>query len=153
MVSSQPRKARKALYNTPNHRRRKQIASHLAEELLLKYNRRSLPVIVGDEVRMMRGANKGKTGRVTDVDTKARKLVVDGVTHKKADGTQVALPIDPSNCLIIRLNLEDKRRRAKLGETSEPAEKAPKAEKKAPKKAAKAKPAAAEARPVQEVVA
>ena len=115
MVTIQPRKQRKALHNAPPHQRRKQIAGHLSEELLLKYNRRSLPIITGDEVRVMRGDKKGETGTVVDVDTKRRYVLVEGINHKKADGTDVSMPLDPSNLLLIKLNLEDQRRRDKLG--------------------------------------
>ncbi len=114
-TSIQPRKQRKAWYSAPLHLRRKQMASHLAEELLLKYNTRRTPVVTGDEVKVMRGGSKGKTGKVVSIDTKRRKVIVDGITHKKADGTDVAFPLDASNLLITKLNLEDKRRRAKLG--------------------------------------
>ncbi len=115
MVSKQPRKQRKALYTAPLHIRRKQISAHLGEELLLKYNRRSVPVVTGDEVKLTRGDHAGKSGKVARVDTKARKIIIDGITHKKADGTDVELPVDPSNCVVVRLNLEDQRRRDKLG--------------------------------------
>ncbi len=123
MVSSQPRKQRKALYSAPQHIRRKQIASHLSEELLLKYNRRAVPVVVGDEVKLLRGGQKGETGKVLKIDTKARKLHIEGITHKKVDGTDVALPVDPSNVLIEKLNLEDNRRREKLEATAKAASK------------------------------
>lgn len=126
MSSIQPRKQRKALYTAPLHVRRKQIASHLSEELLLKYNVRRTPLVSGDEVRVLRGDKKGAHGKVVDIDTKRRKVTVEGITHKKADGTDVALPLDASNLLITKLNLEDKRRRAKLGE--EPSTKKPKKE-------------------------
>lgn len=116
MSSIQPRKQRKAMYNTPLHQRRKQIASHLSEELLLKYNVRNTPVVTGDEVQVLRGDHKGKSGKVVEVNTKSRKVVVEGVTHKKADGTDVAYPLDASNLRITKLNLEDARRRAKLGD-------------------------------------
>ena len=143
MSSIQPRKQRKAWYNAPLHLRRKQMASHLSEDLLLKYNVRRTPVVTGDEVKILRGDHHGETGKVVSVDTKRRKVVVEGITHKKADGTDVAMPVDASNLLITRLNLEDKRRRAKLGADEEKAAKTPSeagksAAKKAPaKKAAK----------------
>jgi large subunit ribosomal protein L24 len=117
MSSIQPRKQRKARYDAPLHLRRKQLAGHLSEELLLKYNRRSIPVVTGDEVRILRGNYKGEKGAVVDVDTKARNIIVEGVTIKKADGTDVPRPIDPSNVMVIKLNLEDPFRRQKLGET------------------------------------
>jgi large subunit ribosomal protein L24 len=139
MSSIQPRKQRLALYNQPHHVARKAMASHLSEELLLKYNRRSVTVISGDEVLVMRGGHKGKSGKIVGVDVPARKVSVEGVTHKKADGTEVALPMDPSNLKIVKLNLEDRRRVEKLeasGETR-PAEKTQKASKKAAKPAKK----------------
>lgn len=138
-TSSQPRKQRKARYDAPLHQRRKQIASHLSEELLLKYNVRATPVVSGDEVRVLRGGHRGHTGKVIEIRTKDRKVVVEGVSVKKADGTDVARPVDASNLLITRLNLEDKRRREKLGadktEKAEKAEAAPKAPKATAKKA------------------
>ena len=112
--SSQPRKQRLARHHAPHHQARKQMASHLSEELLLKYNRRSLTVVFGDEVKVLRGDHKGKSGEIVDIDVPARKVVVQGVTNKKADGTEVPLPVDPSNLVIVKLNLEDKRREAKL---------------------------------------
>lgn len=129
MSSIQPRKQRKAMYDAPMHKRRKQIASHLSEELLLKYNVRHTPVTSGDEVKVLRGGHRGHTGKVLAVHTKDRKVIVEGLTVKKADGTDVEMPIDASNLLIVRLNLEDKRRRTKLG-----ADKAEVATKQAPAK-------------------
>ena len=127
--SSQPRKQRLARANAPHHQARKQMASHLSEELLLKYNRRSMTVITGDEVKLLRGDHRGKSGRIVDVDVSVRKVVVEGVTNKKADGTEVPLPVDPSNLLIVKLNLEDKRREAKLDETAKAQKGEPKVQK------------------------
>jgi large subunit ribosomal protein L24 len=138
MSSIQPRKQRKARYDAPLHVRRKQTASHLSSELILKYYRRSMPIITGDEVKVLRGDSKGKSGKVVVVDHKTRRVVVEGITHKKADGTDVGMPLDPSNLLIVRLNLEDQRRRVKLGEEPKGAGGDKPAVKKAPKKAAKA---------------
>jgi large subunit ribosomal protein L24 len=147
-VSSQPRKQRLQRLTAPHHQARKQMASHLSEELLLKYNRRSLTAIKGDEVKLMRGGKKGKVGKIVGVDTRARKITIEGVTHKKADGTEVALPVDPSNVLIVKLNLEDARRREKLEATAAAQKGEPKVQKasRAGKDVAKAaKPAKAEA--------
>jgi large subunit ribosomal protein L24 len=128
-TSSQPRKQRLARANAPHHQARKQMASHLSEELLLKYNRRSMTVIAGDEVKLLRGDHRGKSGKIVGVDVSVRKVSVEGVTHKKADGTEVALPVDPSNLLIVKLNLEDKRRQAKLDETANAQKGEPKVQK------------------------
>ena len=112
--TSQPRKQRLLRYTAPHHQARKQMASHLSEELLLKYNRRTMTVVKGDEVRVMRGDYKGTQGRVIEIIASDRKVVVEKVVNKKADGTEVPLPVDPSNLSIVKLNLEDKRRESKL---------------------------------------
>lgn len=148
-TSIQPRKQRKAWYSTPAHKRRKQMASHLSEELLLRYNVRRTPVVSGDEVKVLRGDKRGESGKVVDIDTKHRQVIVEGVTHKKADGTDVAMPIDASNLVIVRLNLEDKRRRAKLSGEHAPSEPAP-AKKAKPAKPAKEAAPAKEAKPAKE---
>ena len=115
-MSIQPRKQRKMRYNAPIHRRRKMIASHLAEELMLKYNKRSVPVKKGDTVKIIRGGLKGHIGKVASVDTRKMKITVEGATIAKADKSQVARPIDPSNVIITHLDLSDPWRSKKIGE-------------------------------------
>jgi large subunit ribosomal protein L24 len=127
--SSQPRKQRLARAHAPHHQARKQMASHLSEELLLRYNRRSATVITGDEVRVLRGDHKGKSGEIVGIDVPARKVSVQGVTVKKADGTEKALPMDPSNLIIVKLNLEDKRREERLKRSAESRKGEPKTQK------------------------
>ena len=116
MKSIKPRKQRKQLYNAPLHKKRKWLAAHLSENLLLKYNRRSIPVIKGDTVKIMRGIFKGHENKVTKVNVKKGFVEVEGVTLTKADGKKVARPIHSSNLLITKLNLADKWRRHKLEE-------------------------------------
>jgi len=115
-MSEQPRKQRKMMYNAPLHRRRKMIASHLADDLILKYKRRSLPVVKGDTVKVMRGEFRGHTGKVRSVDTKKWRVEVEGVVITKVDGKKVPRPVHASNLLITRLNLTDPWRRRKLEE-------------------------------------
>lgn len=115
--SIQPRKQRKAWALAPLHVRRKQVASHLTEALILKYNRRALPLVKGDVVRVMRGAFRGHQEKIASIDLKLRKVTVEGVTITKADGKKKAKPVDPSNLLIMKLNLTDKLRRERLTRT------------------------------------
>ena len=124
MKTINPGKQRKELYNAPLHLSRKNIASHLEENLLLKYDKRSLPVIKGDTVKIMRGSFKGHEDKVVKVNVKKRSLEIEGITMSKADGNKIAKPIHPSNVLITKLNLTDKWRRKKLErELSEEAKK------------------------------
>jgi len=136
-MSTQPRKERKTLYNLPAHARRARIASHLDEPLLLKYNKRSLTVRKGDTVRIMRGEFAGTTGKVLEIDTRSRKVTVDGVTVTKADSTQKPRPIDASNLVITKLDLTDPKRREKLGASESDVDRSEPAT--SPKKAKKAK--------------
>jgi large subunit ribosomal protein L24 len=112
--SKKPRKQRKALYTAPLHIRRKLLSAHLSKELREKYKRRSFPLRTGDEVKILRGEFKGRVGKVSRVDLKKPKVYVEGITRKRTIGTEVQVPIHPSNLMIVNLNLSDKRRVAKL---------------------------------------
>jgi large subunit ribosomal protein L24 len=112
--SRQPRKQRRAQAHAPAHQARKLLSGHLDGDLIIKYNRRSLPVVLGDTVKVLRGGYRGHTEKVILVDTGARKIHVEGVTILQADGTKVPRPVDPSNVVITKLNLADSRRREKL---------------------------------------
>jgi large subunit ribosomal protein L24 len=114
MMSMKPRKQRKKLYNAPQHIKRKGIAAHLEENLLLKYDKRSVSVVKGDTVKVMRGSFKGHEDKVAKVNVNKRNIEIEGITMSKADGNKIAKPIHPSNVLIVKLNLTDKWRRKKL---------------------------------------
>lgn len=114
MKSIRPGKQRKELFNAPLHKKRKWIASHLEENLLLKYDRRSIPVVKGDTVKVMRGGFKGHEDKIAHVNIKKRYVEIEGLTTTKADGKKIARPLHASNLLITKLNLTDKWRRKKL---------------------------------------
>jgi|Deesub1362A_J573_1020465.scaffolds.fasta_scaffold00033_18 large subunit ribosomal protein L24 len=113
-VTKKPSKQRKKRIKAPLHIKRKFISAHLSKELREKYKRRSFPVRSGDTVKVMRGKFKGHEAKVEDVDYGRGVLIIDGVTLTRADGTEVPRPIQPSNVMITKLNLEDKRRVASL---------------------------------------
>jgi len=108
--SKKPRKQRKFVHNADQHLRRKMLSAHLSKELREKYHRRSFPVRKGDEVQIMRGKFKGKKGKVAKVDYKKYRIYIEGITIKKADGTERMFPIHPSNAMIVSLDLSDKKR-------------------------------------------
>lgn len=110
-TSAKPSKQRKRLYNAPYHLRGKIMSAHLSDELRRTYNTRSLPVRVGDVVRIMRGDYKGVEGKITRIDRKKYRIYIEGVTRQKADGTTVYVPVHPSNVMITKLNLDDKYRK------------------------------------------
>jgi len=108
--SSKPSKQRKFRARAPHHTRRKFLSAHLSDELRKEYGRRSVPVRVGDTVRVLRGDFRGTEAKVEAVDYKNIAIVVDGVSVLKADGTEVPRPIHPSNVIITKLDLSDERR-------------------------------------------
>lgn len=107
--SKNPKKQRKYRYNAPLHIKRKLVSVHLSPELRKKYKKRSMPVRKGDEVIILRGKYKKKTGKVSRVDLKKSKVYVEGITRKKVAGTEVQVPLEPSNLMITSLQ-EDKKR-------------------------------------------
>ena len=67
-ASTQPRKQRKYRHNAPLHVRGHFLHTHLSTDLRDKHKTRSLRLRTGDEVKVLRGQFKGKTGKVTAVD-------------------------------------------------------------------------------------
>jgi large subunit ribosomal protein L24 len=87
----------------------------LSKELREKHAHRRVRVITGDTVKVLRGEHAGTVGVVDGIDLKRLTIQVHGVTVKKADGTEVARPVDPSNVMITKLNLKDPLRQARIG--------------------------------------
>ena len=119
MSSKQPRKQRKAEETAPLHRRHKQLRATLSSELREEYGLRSVRVATGDTVEVMRGDYAGDEGDVVRVEMSAPSVHIEGVTVEKADGEEVARPVDASNLRIVSLNLDDQRRAARLEEAEE----------------------------------
>jgi large subunit ribosomal protein L24 len=109
--SSQPRKQRKYRHNAPLHTRHKFLSAHLSPYLRRHFGRRSFPLRKGDEVEVMVGKLKGKRGIVDKIKTMEGKVYVDNVKVKKVDGSEVMIALEPSNIKIIKLNVDDKKRR------------------------------------------
>lgn len=108
--AQQPRRQRKARYNAPLHIRHKFMSAPLSRDLREKYGKRSLPVKKGDTVRVMRGDDRGKEGKVRSVDLKNERITVEGIVVARADLSEVPRPIHPSNVMITKLELKDKLR-------------------------------------------
>jgi len=121
IASSLPRKQRKGQANAPLHIRHRMISCHLDRQLIKEYNVRSMPVRKGDTIKILRGSEgvKGVEAKVANVDLKHMKLTLEGITIAKADGTQKAKPIVPSNCIITKLDLSDPLRKKKMEKLKE----------------------------------
>lgn len=108
--SKQPRKQRKYKYNAPLHIKRKFVSVHLSKELKTKHSKRNITVVTGDNVKVLKGQFKGKSGKISKVDYRNSKVYIEGMESIKKDGNKVSIPIDPSNLIITSLKLEDKNR-------------------------------------------
>jgi len=113
--SKQPRKQRKYSYNAPLHIIRKMFSVALNKELRKLHGTRNVIIRKGDKVKVLRGQFKGKSGKVDKVSFVRRKIVIFGIDLIKKDGNKVPYNIHPSNLVITELNLEDKKRKEKLG--------------------------------------
>lgn len=112
--SKQPRKQRKYRYNAPLHIKRKFMSVNLSKDLRKKYSTRNLEIRKGDTAKVMKGKFKKKTAKVSQVLLKKGKVYLDGIQVTRKDGTKVAVPFEPSNLQVLELNLDDKKRFAKL---------------------------------------
>jgi len=59
------------------------------------------------------------SGKITEVDLKRLKVFVDCAKRKKASGQEMNIPLDPSNILITKLNLDDRMRKKIISRKSE----------------------------------
>jgi len=108
--SKQPRKQRKYLINAPVHIRRKIMASMLSKEIRELIKVRSLPIRVGDYVKILKGRFKGVEGLVIKVDSKRYRIFVENAKYTTKTGKEVYYPIHHSKVMIMKLNLTDKKR-------------------------------------------
>ncbi|MBS3053237.1 MAG: 50S ribosomal protein L24 [Candidatus Aenigmarchaeota archaeon] len=111
VASKQPRKQRKYRYNAPSHIRHSMLSAHLQKGLRKELGRRSMVLKKGDEVEIRRGEFSGRRGAVSAVDMKRLKILIEGIKRKKVSGQDIQVPIDPSNVVIVKVNLEDKKRK------------------------------------------
>ena len=73
--SKQPRKQRKYAFKAPPHIKHKKLRAPLSKELKKRYKKSALGVRVGDEVKILKGDFKGKTGKVDKVVKKSEAVV------------------------------------------------------------------------------
>ena len=112
--SKKPRKQRKYRINAPLHIKGKFLNAVLSKELRKKYGKKSLRARKGDKVRIMRGSFKKKEGAIERVNTKKGVVYINKIEVEKKEGSKVPRPIQPSNIMILELNLDDKKRKEKL---------------------------------------
>mgnify|MGYP001135816976 FL=1 len=106
-VSSSRRKSRKAHFTAPSSERRRLMSARLDKPLREKYNVKTVPLRKDDEVRVVRGTQKGNTGKVECCFRKHLIIHVDNIKTSKLNGQQVPIPVHASQCVITKLKLDN----------------------------------------------
>ena len=135
-----PTKVRnRQIYRAVNNVRNKQVGATLSKQLRQKYHRRSIRIVNGDTVKILRGEYKGIDGKVTKISLDKNSIAVEGVQREKLKGGKIDLYIHSSNTVITSLNMEDNWRVKKLERKPKPKPKP--ASKPEPEPKSKPKPA------------
>lgn len=92
------------------HTREKLLGANLSENLRNQHKKRSMRVIKGDTVRILRGEYVGIEGKVEKVNTERSTLSIEGVQREKIRGGKVKVQIHASNVQIISMNTDDEYR-------------------------------------------
>ncbi|KAN0083743.1 Translation protein SH3-like domain containing protein [Elaphomyces granulatus] len=108
-VSSSRRKSRKAHFTAPSGERRIIMSAPLSKELREKHSVRSIPIRKDDEVTIVRGANKGREGKVISVYRLKYVIHIERIVREKSNGQSVPIGIHPSKVIITKLKLDKDR--------------------------------------------
>lgn len=112
LTSSKPSRQRKWNYSKPLHQLRKEFSMHLSPDLRKALGKRSLEARVGDTVKVMRGNESylNKQGKITALRTSKLQVLIEGITKKKGDGSEIQVPFRPSNLMLVAIDDKDKLR-------------------------------------------
>lgn len=86
--------------------------AHLSKELRKQHKTRAMRLKKGDEVKIVRGQFKGKTGKIERITLKNMKVFITGAEIVKKDGTKIMKPIHPSNLIIQKLTERKQKKEA-----------------------------------------
>lgn len=102
------------IYHATYQTKSKQLGSALSKDLHKKYGKRSVRIIEGDNVTIVRGEFKGVDGKVAKISTQKSSVAVEGMKKEKTKGDKFDVYIHTSNLVVTSLNSEDSWRTAKL---------------------------------------
>ncbi len=102
------------IYRATFNVKSKQLTSPLSNELRKKYSRKSVRVVEGDSVKIVRGEFKGVDGKISEISTAKNSVAIEGIKKEKTKGDKFDVYIHTSNLLVTGLNTDDKWRIKKL---------------------------------------
>ena len=110
-LSKKPSKQRKFRKEAPLHIKRKFLTAKLDKSLRDKYKIKRIPIVKGDHVEIKRGEFKGIKGEVVDLDYKKSFIFINTAKKYNTQNKEYLFPINPSNVVILKLNLKDEKRK------------------------------------------
>ncbi len=102
------------IYRATYQTRSKQLGSTLSKDLHKKYGKKSVRVVEGDSITILRGEYKGVDGKIAIVSTSKSSVAIEGIKKEKTKGDKFDVYIHTSNLVVTSLNTSDKWRMAKL---------------------------------------
>ncbi|KAK8887321.1 60S ribosomal protein L26 [Tritrichomonas musculus] len=109
-VASQARKVRKHYFNATKEEKHVALSAPINKELQTTHGIKRLPIRRDDEVQVVRGQFKGRSGRVVAVKLRSMRINVESVTKQKINNETVFIPIHPSNVVITKLKMDKYRK-------------------------------------------
>ena len=104
----------KMIYRATFQLKSKQLGSALSKNLHKKYGKRSVRVIEGDNVTIVRGEFKGVEGKISKISIQKNSVAIEGIKKEKSKGEKFDVYIHTSNLIVTSLNTGEKWRMAKL---------------------------------------
>jgi large subunit ribosomal protein L24 len=104
----------KLIYQASHVTKSKQISSPLSKELQKKYTKKSIRVVEGDNIKIVRGEFKGVDGKIAKISVQKSSVAIEGVKKEKTKGDKFDVYIHSSNVIVTGLNSNDKWRVSKL---------------------------------------
>jgi len=104
----------KMIYLATYQTRNKQLGSALSKDLHKKYGKRSVRVVEGDSVKIVRGEFKGVDGKISKISLQKSSVSIEGIKKEKTKGDKFDVYIHTSNLVVTSLSTDDKWRIARL---------------------------------------
>ena len=92
----------------------KQLSGSLSKDLRKKYGKKSVRIVEGDTVSIIRGEFAGVDGKVTKISIPSKGVNVEGVKKEKLKGEKFDVYVNTTNIIITNLNSNDKWRMNRL---------------------------------------
>mmetsp|Transcript_60494 Transcript_60494/g.124513 ORF Transcript_60494/g.124513 Transcript_60494/m.124513 type:complete len:125 (-) Transcript_60494:306-680(-) len=109
-VTYSRRKNRKNHFHASSNEKRKTMVSPLSKELWKSYSIKSIPIRKDDKVKVVRGKEKGKTGKIIQCHRKNFRVFVEKITYNKNNNLTSFIPLNPSNLVVEKLSLTNERK-------------------------------------------